>query len=166
MLSQVNNSYACQNSKILNGLLKTELGFQGFVVSDWFALHSGIASAAAGMDLVMPSASLWNGTLSQAVQNGSLPQERLDDMATRVLAAWYFLGQDSITYPSKGIGMAASMTSPHRLVNAIDPASKSTLLQSAIEGHVLVKNSNNALPLKAPAMLSLFGCMYLSLILL
>lgn len=33
--NRVNNSYGCANSKTLNGLLKTELGFQGFVVSDW-----------------------------------------------------------------------------------------------------------------------------------
>ncbi len=33
----VNNSYSCQNSKLLNGILKTELGFEGFVVSDWGA---------------------------------------------------------------------------------------------------------------------------------
>ena len=35
--NRVNNSYACQNSKTLNGVLKTELGFEGFVVSDWGA---------------------------------------------------------------------------------------------------------------------------------
>lgn len=35
--NRVNNSYGCQNSKTLNGLLKTELGFEGFVVSDWGA---------------------------------------------------------------------------------------------------------------------------------
>lgn len=29
---RANNSYSCQNSKMLNGILKTELGFQGFVV--------------------------------------------------------------------------------------------------------------------------------------
>jgi beta-glucosidase len=33
--NRINNSFACQNSKTLNGLLKTELGFEGFVVSDW-----------------------------------------------------------------------------------------------------------------------------------
>ncbi|KAF2427523.1 beta-glucosidase [Tothia fuscella] len=154
--NRVNNSYACQNSKTLNGLLKTELGFQGFVVSDWYALHSGVASAAAGMDLVMPDASLWKG-LNQAVQNGSLPEARLDDMAMRIIAAWYLLGQDAGSYPQKGVGMASSMTSPHKIVNAVDPASKPTVLQAAIEGHVLVKNVQNALPLKKPAMLSLFG---------
>jgi len=35
--NRLNNSYSCQNSKMLNGLLKTELGFEGFVVSDWGA---------------------------------------------------------------------------------------------------------------------------------
>jgi beta-glucosidase len=35
--NRLNNSYGCQNSKTLNGLLKTELGFEGFVVSDWAA---------------------------------------------------------------------------------------------------------------------------------
>lgn len=34
---RINNSYACHNSKSQNGLLKTELGFEGFIVSDWRA---------------------------------------------------------------------------------------------------------------------------------
>jgi beta-glucosidase len=29
---RANNSYSCQNSRLLNGILKTELGFEGFVV--------------------------------------------------------------------------------------------------------------------------------------
>ena len=52
--NRLNNSYGCGNSKALNGILKTELGFNGFVVSDWFAQHSGVASALAGLDMVMP----------------------------------------------------------------------------------------------------------------
>lgn len=39
--NQINNSYGCQNSKVLNDLLKNELGFQGFVMSDWQAQHTG-----------------------------------------------------------------------------------------------------------------------------
>ena len=50
----VNNSYACQNSKLMNGILKDELGFQGFVQSDWLAHRSGVASALAGLDMSMP----------------------------------------------------------------------------------------------------------------
>ena len=46
---QVNNSYACQNSWLINGLLKDEFGFQGFVVSDWLAQKNGVESVLAGM---------------------------------------------------------------------------------------------------------------------
>lgn len=47
--TQVNNSYSCQNSKLMNDVLKSELGFQGFVMSDWAAQHTGVASAVAGL---------------------------------------------------------------------------------------------------------------------
>lgn len=52
--NQVNNSQACQNSYTLNYLLKGELGFQGFVVSDWIGTHSGVSSVLAGLDMTMP----------------------------------------------------------------------------------------------------------------
>jgi len=100
--NRVNNSYGCANSKTLNGILKTELGYQvgqswnrirfyddahgyqGFVVSDWGAQHAGVATALAGLDMVMPSGSpFWAGNLTAAVKNGSVPMSRLDDMATR-----------------------------------------------------------------------------------
>ncbi|RHZ54835.1 beta-glucosidase [Aspergillus thermomutatus] len=152
--NRINNSYGCQNSKALNGLLKDELGFQGFVVTDWGAQHAGIAAADAGLDMVMPSSDFWeNGTLALAVKNGSLAQTRLDDMATRVLASWYKYAE--IKEP--GHGMPVDLLSPHELTDARDPKSQSTIFQGAVEGHVLVKNTNNALPLKKPKFLSLFG---------
>lgn len=100
--NQVNNSYACGNSKLMNGILKDELGFQGFVQSDWGAQQSGVASALSGLDMSMPGDGLgwmdgnplWGYRLSEAVLNGSLPIERLNDMVTRTVAAWYQLGQD------------------------------------------------------------------------
>ncbi|OAX79896.1 hypothetical protein ACJ72_05783 [Emergomyces africanus] len=103
----VNNSYACQNSLILNGILKDELGFQGFVQSDWLAQRSGVASALAGLDVSMPGdglrwadgISLWGSNLSRAVLNTSVPMDRLNDMATRVVASWYQLKQDSWPKP-------------------------------------------------------------------
>lgn len=158
--NRVNDSYACQNSKIMNGLLKTELAFQGFVVSDWGGQHTGIASAAAGLDMAMPNSfSLWApDILSEAISNGSLPQSRLDDMATRILAAWYQLGQNSSSYPGLGIGMPPDLTKPHQRVDSRNVSqSKSTVFQAAVEGHVLVKNVDYALPLNKPVLLSLFG---------
>ena len=93
----VNNSYACANSKLMNGILKDELGFQGFVQSDWLAQRSGVATALTGLDMSMPGdglvwaggESLWGSELTKSVLNGSVPVERLNDMVTRVVASWY-----------------------------------------------------------------------------
>jgi beta-glucosidase len=155
--NRINNSYACQNSKTLNGILKEELGFQGFVVSDWGAQHTGVASTLSGLDMAMPNSIFWGENMTEAIHNGSVPESRLTDMATRIIAAWYQMGQDSADYPAPGIGMPFDTSLPHEAVIAKDPAAKTTILQGAIEGHVLVKNTNNALPLKSPKLLSLFG---------
>lgn len=103
---QVNNSYACQNSQLLNHLLKGELGFQGFIMSDWAAQHSGVGSALAGLDMTMPGdlvfnsgTSHWGANLTVAVLNGTVPQWRVDDMATRIIAAWYYVGRDKFAVP-------------------------------------------------------------------
>jgi beta-glucosidase len=156
--NRVNNSDACQNSKVLNGLLKEELGFQGFVVSDWFMQQSGVASALAGLDMVMPVAPYWaEGNLTQMVNNGSVSITRLDDMVTRILAPWYKIGSQADSVDRPGYGIPASLTQAHDFVDARSPDSKPVILQSAIEGHVLVKNVNRALPLKKPKFISIFG---------
>lgn len=53
--------------------------------------------------------------------------------------------------------MPLDYTAPHTPVYARNPASKSVLLNGAMEGHVLVKNINRSLPLKSPRLLSIFG---------
>lgn len=154
--NRVNNSYACANSKTQNGILKTELGFQGAITSDWGAMHAGVASAEAGMDMVMPNSELWGDNLVKAVNNGSLSEDRLNDMATRIMAGYYQMGQDQ-GFPEPGVGMPADLTKPHRIIDARNVSSQQVLLNGAIEGHVLLKNVNNALPLNKPRMLSVFG---------
>ncbi|KAI0120858.1 glycoside hydrolase family 3 protein [Hypoxylon sp. NC0597] len=155
--NRINNSYGCSNSKTQNGLLKTELGFQGFVVSDWGAQHAGVATALAGLDMVMPNASpFWGRNLTEAVNNGSVPESRLDDMATRIIAGWYKMGQNE-GFPALGRGMPYDLSAPHQRVIAKSPSNKDVLLQGAVESHVLVKNVNNALPLQSPKLISLFG---------
>jgi beta-glucosidase len=52
--NDVNGSDDSQNSMLLNGILKDELGFQGFVTSDWFGQIGGVSSALAGLDMDMP----------------------------------------------------------------------------------------------------------------
>jgi beta-glucosidase len=66
------------------------------------------------------------------------------------------MGQDSPTQPAAGVGIQ-NPNAPHQIVDARSPDSVPVRLDGAIAGHVLVKNSNNALPLKKPLMLSVFG---------
>jgi beta-glucosidase len=72
------------------------------------------------------------------------------------MAAWYQMRQDQ-DFPQPGIGMAADLTKPHRIVDARNSSFRSTLFSGAVEGHVLVKNIRNALPLSQPRMLSIYG---------
>lgn len=162
---QVNNSYACGNSLLLNYLLKGELGFQGFVMSDWAAQHSGVGSALAGLDMTMPGDALfdsgnsyWGANLTIAVLNGTVPEWRLDDMAVRIFAAWYFVGRDKNTIPINFDSWTPEtygyqnfiQQAGYGLVNEhVDVrAEHSNLIrQIGAASTVLLKNINKALPL-------------------
>ncbi|WP_207588358.1 glycoside hydrolase family 3 C-terminal domain-containing protein [Halomontanus rarus] len=52
--NRINGTYAPQHRRLLTEVLKDEWGFEGFVVSDWWATHDGVAAAEAGLDLDMP----------------------------------------------------------------------------------------------------------------
>lgn len=177
--NRVNGSYACQNSKIQNGLLKEELGFQGYVMSDWGGTHSGVASIEAGLDMDMPgnvgnygmafdSGSFFGGNVTSAVNNGTLDVGRLDDMITRIMTPYYFHGQDS-GYP--GVDPAGGQLNTFTPVstwrdtfnmtgefNVDVRANHSALIRKhGAAGTVLLKNTNSALPLKAPKNIAVFG---------
>jgi beta-glucosidase-like glycosyl hydrolase len=159
----INGTYACENNNTMNGILKNELGFQGFVMSDWFAQHSTM-SAMTGLDMTMPgdissdpNTSYFGANLTAYVQNGTIPEARVDDMATRILASWYLLGQDSPNYPTTNFNTffpLDEVTNEHidvqgdhgKLVRDIDTSSI-----------VLLKNVNEALPLKKPRKIVLIG---------
>ncbi|KAK2801010.1 hypothetical protein FQN51_005574 [Onygenales sp. PD_10] len=154
--NKVDSVYACENDQIMNGLLKDELSFPGYILTDWGAQHSNEASANAGLDMAMPGDGMgdgqfyWGQNLVSAVNSGTVPQERLDDMVTRVLAAWYYLGQDS-GYPDVGFN---SWESSGKDVQG-DHATVARAI--ARDGIVLLKNVDNALPLKQPASLAIIG---------
>jgi beta-glucosidase-like glycosyl hydrolase len=173
--NQINNSYSCQNSKILNNLLKGELGFQGFVMSDWEAQHTGVASALAGLDMTMPGDtvfnsgySFWGANLTLAVLNGTVPEWRVDDMATRIMAAFFKVGMtvnqppinfDSWTLDTYG-PLHASVGSDIQQVNFhVDVrGDHATLIRNiGARGTVLLKNSDNTLPLNKPKFVAVIG---------
>ncbi|KAF2479522.1 beta-glucosidase-like protein [Neohortaea acidophila] len=149
--NQVNNSYACQNSKLLNGILKDELGFQGFVMSDWVAQRSGVASALAGLDMTMPGDglhhqdgnSLWGTELTKAVLNSSVPMQRLNDMTMRVVAAWYQTQQDSHSqWPPVSAGGGPTFSSwTNEKVGNLHPGSPDSSDTGIVNKFVPVRNT-------------------------
>ncbi|KAI8582566.1 hypothetical protein K450DRAFT_227770 [Umbelopsis ramanniana AG] len=158
--NKVNGVYACENDDTLNRILKEELGFKGFVQSDWQATMSGVPSALAGLDMTMPGDitfgsgnSYFGGNLTAAVRNGSVPLSRVNDMATRILASWYKLGQET-HYPSVGVNFVNYTDAP---IRNVQHNHKKTIRSIGAASVVLLKNNGNALPLKTPKSIGIIG---------
>lgn len=148
-------------------------------MSDWVSHMSGVNSALAGLDLNMPGdtqiplfgSSFWMYELSRATLNGSVPMERLNDMATRVVATWYKMGQDSEDYPATNFDTnsdeaygplypAAWPDSPVGLVNEfVQVQADHHLVARAVarDAITLLKNEDNLLPLSPSQPLKVFG---------
>ncbi|OSD03878.1 glycoside hydrolase family 3 protein [Trametes coccinea BRFM310] len=158
----VNDTYACQNDRTLNQLLKDEIGFQGYVMSDWGAHHSTLA-AVAGLDMSMPgditfsSHTSWYGAnLTAYVENGTIAESRVDDMAERIIAAYYLLEQDQ-NYPEVSFN-AFDMTDPATNAHVDVQADHYKVVREiGSAGAVLLKNVAGALPLKTPRSIAVIG---------
>lgn len=148
--NKVNGTWACENEETMTTLLKSELGFPGYVVSDWNAQHTTSQSANSGLDMTMPGSDftggtkLWGTALTDAINAGNVSTDRVDDMVTRILAAWYLVGQDG-GYPATNI--QADVQGNH----------KENVRAVARDGIVLLKNDNSILPLGKPGKIALVG---------
>ena len=82
--------WACENSYVLKTLLKGELGFRGFVLSDWGATHSGAKAANAGLDVEMNN-NLWFLNL-----DGQITDATAREMARRIVFAHLITNLDDV----------------------------------------------------------------------
>lgn len=84
--NNVNGVPATEHTELVEGVLKGEWGFDGLVVSDWFATSSTAASANGGLDLVMPGpGGPWEDKLVAAVEAGEVAESTIDDHLRRLL---------------------------------------------------------------------------------
>ena len=84
--NSVNGASMTANRRLLHGLLKTEWGFRGVVVSDWSATSTTAPSAQAGLDLVMPGPpGPWGDHLVAEVQAGTVAEADIDDKVARLI---------------------------------------------------------------------------------
>lgn len=78
--------------------------------------------------------------------------EQVTKSGHRIIASWAKFAKFE-----PGTGLPVDISQSHQVVSAISPESQETLLQGAVEGIVLVKNLNDALPLGKPKVLTLYG---------
>lgn len=134
------------NHYLLTDVLKKELGFSGFVVSDWYGVYavapnryeSLVASINAGVDMVMTPFEYkdFMANMQKALANGDISRERLDDAVRRILTVKFKTG--SFDRPQ----------STEKELSVIGSNEHRTLAREAVrKSQVLLKNENGALPL-------------------
>ena len=141
------------NKHLLTEILKQELGFQGFLISDYNAIDQvdkdykkaiGI-SINAGMDMAMVPSKYkeFIASLTQLVNEGVVPMARIDDAVTRILRVKFAMGlmdQNRSQLADRGLHKTFG-SAEHRQV------AREAVRQSL----VLLKNRNRVLPLKKTA---------------
>ena len=137
--NRVNGTYACENPTLLTSYLKQEFGFDGWVMSDWGAKHDTVASALAGLDQDMNigAETTFANELKTAVQNGQVPQSRLDDMALRILRTMFRVGLFDNPAAAEPAAFSADVVTPQELQTAREVSEAGT---------VLLKNGGGVLP--------------------
>ncbi|MCX7683087.1 MAG: glycoside hydrolase family 3 C-terminal domain-containing protein [Anaerolineae bacterium] len=131
---------------LLTDVLKGELGFQGFLVSDWQAIDQipgdyysdVVTSINAGLDMIMVPYDYkkFIRTLTAAVEAGDVPVERIDDAVRRILTVKFRLGLFEHPYANRS------------LISAIRSTEHLELAREAVrKSLVLLKNEGETLPL-------------------
>ncbi|KAG0182966.1 hypothetical protein DFQ28_003445 [Apophysomyces sp. BC1034] len=143
--------YACENDHLLNKVLKVDMGFKGFIQSDWSATHSTVASVNGGLDMTMPGDiqfyskdSYFGRNLTGAIRTGHVSEGRVDDMARRIVAAWYKLGQDE-GFPETNINVFHP--DKDKNVNVQDNHYE-LIRQMGAASTVVLRNTDDILPLQ------------------
>ncbi len=131
---------------LLTDVLKGELGFEGFIVSDWGGIdyvapdyYDAVVqaiNAGVDMNMVPQNYQRFIQTLTEAVENGDVPVERIDDAVRRILTVKFKLGLFERPF-GDGALLASVGSQTHRDL-AREAAAKSA---------VLLKNEGNVLPL-------------------
>lgn len=139
--NKVNGEYVSESHKLLNDILRTDIGFEGVVMSDWFGGSDATKMIKAGNDLLEPGTKLQWEQLLDAYQEGDLTMAEIDTAVSRILSL--------IVKSQKMKGYAFSNDPDLKAHAAITR-------KSAAEGMVLLKNEG-VLPLEKGKKVALLG---------
>jgi beta-glucosidase len=143
--SSINGHAACQNAKLLRGFLRNQVGFDGFIGSDFDATHSTFASANAGLDQEQPFAIYYGSALIGAVQAGDVARSVVNQAAQRILTQMYrfrMFTDDPTPDPNRDVASAADARVARKV---------------AEESTVLLKDSHHVLPLSGSGSVAVIG---------
>lgn len=128
--------YCAQNKDLLQGVLRDEWGFEGFVVSDWYGNHSTAESCAAGLNLEMPGLQPlhYGARLAAAVRRGTIDESVLTARCRPMLEA--MVRHSQLVGPE-----------PEAWPEPTDPSVRDLCREAVAAGCVLLKN-DGALPLE------------------
>ena len=150
--NQVNGEYCHVSKYLLTDLLKKELGFKGFLVSDWQGLEKMgedyksniITSINAGMDMVMVPGNLKDGgqkytnfinLLIESVNEGSISENRINDAVARILKIKFEMGLFERPYSDKSL-LRNVGSKEHRII-----------AREAVKQSLVVLKNDGVLPL-------------------
>ncbi|WP_406250233.1 glycoside hydrolase family 3 C-terminal domain-containing protein [Microbacterium sp. M] len=145
--NSVNGVPSTEHHELITRVLKDEWGYDGVVMSDWYATKTVVESAAAGLDLVMPGpATPWTATLLEEVRAGTVSEEDIDDHVRRLLLLAQRVG-----------GLAISRSWPEGIAAPASETRREQLRRLAASGMVVLKNVDETLPLHEDASYALIG---------
>jgi len=127
--NKINSIWCSENGYLLNQILKDEWNYEGFVISDWGAVHDIVKSLAAGLDYQMPQNPNIVHELEEAVKNGQIAEEDINRAVERVLR--FLMKEKTVKETS-----TYSKEKQHEIAQEI-----------AAKGIVLLKNERSVLPL-------------------
>lgn len=141
---RVNGTHACENPNLLFDILKGELGYPGWVSSDFNACTT-LEAYNLGADVCGPAFPDF-ATFTAAVEDGTIAPERFENMVHRVLRSYFKDGL--IDNPPVGSLENPKPTTPP-LSDEVAAQSNETAYRIAVDGSVLLRNEAEALPLDA-----------------
>ncbi|MGW2180685.1 glycoside hydrolase family 3 protein [Streptomyces sp. NPDC001732] len=149
--NDINGVPATEQNHIQNEIIMGEWGWDGLIMSDWFATKRTVESANGGIDLVMPGPQgPWDERLTTAVRRQDVAEKTVDEHLARLLLLADRTGgldRDESGHRPFAVGMPAPDSARR----------KEQLRRIATRGMVLAKNNGSVLPLPEEGTVSLIG---------